>query len=158
MSLFISHWYSVCSRWSYEHGHLRYFSWKEGNWLSHTELTVLHLVAEIHVPGRAPVKHCNDVYPHFMTDGELCDWILVEQTPELHAFENSGHVNNEPVITEWHPILPNLQDAQYVHYLIQGQCLIRQFSLFFTRTALGDGTQRKINQYFSLPWVGVHAF
>jgi hypothetical protein len=32
------------------------------------ELSVLHLLA-----GWAPVQPCNDVYTHFMADGELCD-------------------------------------------------------------------------------------
>ena len=71
---------------------LRYFWWKESYLLSSTaaELSGLHLVAEVDVPGRAPVQPCNDVYTHFVTDGELCDWILVEQTTELLTFENFG--------------------------------------------------------------------
>ena len=61
-----------------------------------------------------------------MTDGALCDWILAEQTIELLALENSGHVNNEPVITEWHPVLPNLQESQYLHYLTERQYIERK--------------------------------
>ena len=37
-------------------------------------------------------------------------------------------------------------------------CFIWQRSLFITRTALSVGRQPIFNQYFSLPWVGVHAF
>jgi hypothetical protein len=37
------------------------------------QLSVLALVPKVHVPGWTPVKPHNDVYPHFMTDGALCD-------------------------------------------------------------------------------------
>jgi hypothetical protein len=54
-------------------GHYAISAAKKAIYCQAQELSVVHLGAEVDVPGRAPLQPRNDVCTNLVTDGELCD-------------------------------------------------------------------------------------